>query len=110
MCPTPRRSTRARRQVPCWEEDTGRLFWDGKLVKWFRQPAVNQRALLTAFQQAGWPSTLPNPLRGTRGTERKARLHDTIKSLNRNQIGGPVLCFHGDGTGRRLWWEAVPHP
>jgi hypothetical protein len=110
MPPTPRRSTRARLQVPFWEEGTGRLFWDGKLVKWFRQPAVNQRALLTALQRAGWPSILPNPLRGTRGTDRKTRLHETIHALNRYQIGGQVLHFHGDGTGRRLWWEAVPHP
>jgi len=36
----------------------------------------------------------------------RRRLHDTIKSLNRNQTKD-VLRFKGDGTGEGILWEFV---
>ena len=37
----------------------------------------------------------------------KRRLHDTIRSLNRNQKEGR-LRFKGDGTGEGIVWEGAP--
>jgi hypothetical protein len=38
--------------VPHFDARRGRLWYAERLVKDFRQPAVNQRLLLTAFQRA----------------------------------------------------------
>jgi hypothetical protein len=105
---TARRSTSARRQVPVWREGRGQLFWGDRLVKHFRQPAANQRAILHAFQEQGWPEDgISNPLPDDPFMDRQEQFHDAIKALNQNQRGGQVLRFHGGGTGEQVWWEPV---
>jgi hypothetical protein len=101
MRKTPRRPASARSGVPVWNEGSGRLFWRGQEIKRFSQQAANQRAVLRAFQEAGWDESIENPLSGEY-RDRQQRLHDIIKSLNRGQ---GALRFHGGGTGRGVWWE-----
>jgi dolichol-phosphate mannosyltransferase len=84
-----------------------RQFWVGtQLVKWFRQPAVSQETVLSAFQELSWPSIMDDPLPHVPGVDPKHRLHDTINSLNRRQIRR-LLHFSAMGNGTRIGWRLL---
>jgi hypothetical protein len=89
--------------VPRWDGELRLLHWKDYLVKRYRVPAFNQERILAALEEDGWPPRIDDPLPPSRHIEPKARLHDAIKGLNRNCVH-PLLCFHGDGTGRGLIW------
>jgi hypothetical protein len=93
--------------VPHWDGAGRQLLWDGCLVKRYRVPAVNQEAVLAALEELGWPGRIDDPLPPTADIDPRARLHDTIKALNRNQARR-LLCFQGDGTGRGVVWCPAP--
>jgi hypothetical protein len=75
-------------------------------VRRFRNVASDQRAVLDAFQSQGWPAWLEDPLPPAQGqrVNRKRRLHDTIKNLNRRHKT-PGLHFYGADAGRAVGWE-----
>ena len=87
---------------PHWNAGTRELTLGGKLVKRFRQQAENQIAILDAFQKAGWPASIPDPLPADPDVEGD-HLHDTIQGLNRNQKEAHII-FGGDGTRGRVLW------
>jgi hypothetical protein len=83
----------------------GRVFvWGRHVVKQFRQPSLNQELILSAAEELRWPTWFDDPLPKRSGRDPKARLHDTIKDLNRRQQGR-LIHFKGDGSGERLGWE-----
>ncbi len=92
-----------------------RPLWDGQLRelrignwvnKRFKLPSPNQETLLAAFEEEGWPLRIDDPLPPVPEVVPKRRLHDTIKSLNRNQKCR-LLNFKGDGTGEGVCWEYI---
>jgi YD repeat-containing protein len=88
-------------QVP----SEGRVFlWGSHVLKCFRQPSGNQELVLRAAEELGWPTWFDDPLPRAPRVNAKARLHDTIKALNRNQ-DRPLIHFRGDGTGTRVGWQ-----
>lgn len=89
--------------VPRWDKQLRQLWWRDCLIKQFRVPAPNQEIVLAALEEDGWPARIDDPLPHTPGIDSKARLHDTIKSLNRHQQHR-LLCFHGDGNGLGICW------
>lgn len=93
---------------PDWRDDLGELRFRGRLVRRFRNAASNQRAILNAFQRAGWQPVIANPLpRDKAGANRvKERLHDAIKNLNR---GHACRCiqFYGTNGGCSVGWKPV---
>jgi hypothetical protein len=92
--------------LPRWDAESRKLSWNGHLVKCFRLPAVNQETILATFEEEGWPPHIDDPLRSCRDVDPKARLHDAIKGLNRNQVH-PVLHFGGDGRGHGVVWAVI---
>jgi hypothetical protein len=91
---------------PVWDPAHRELRYDGKLVKRFRVPALNQIAILDAFQEDGWPEFIDDPIPPAQGQDPKHRLNVTIKALNRHQISR-LIRFHGNGDGLQVFWEAV---
>lgn len=89
--------------VPTWNTERRELRAQGMLVKLFRWPAVNQEAILSAFQEEGWPARIDDPLPQQRNLDPVRRLHDTIKCLNRNQKHR-LVRFRGDGSGEGVLW------
>lgn len=89
---------------PHWDLKLRRLMYQGKLVKHFRCPAQNQETILSAFQEEGWPERISDPIPPSKETESKQRLHDAIRSLNRNQTNS-LIKFRGDGTGEGVLWS-----
>lgn len=89
---------------PFWDPRHRKLMYSGKLVKHFRCPAHNQETILSAFQEEEWPPRISDPLPPSNASDSKQRLHDTIRSLNRNQANS-LIKFGGDGTGEGVVWE-----
>jgi hypothetical protein len=78
--------------------------WGCHLLKHFTQQALSQRLLLEAFEEDGWSDRNDNPFTGGGSVKPKARLHDTIQSLNHYQKK-KLIRFYGDGTGQAVGWE-----
>ena len=93
-------------EKPFWDVDRYELRWQGKLVKKYTVPSPNQRKVLLAFEEEGWPCRVDDPLPPHPELDPKRRLHDTIKSLNRHQEQR-LLKFLGDGTGEGVRWEPI---
>jgi hypothetical protein len=67
-------------------------------------PSPNQEVVLHAFQEEDWPRRIDDPIPPSPEQDRKRRLNETIKGLNRHQVA-PLIRFHGDGTGEGLYWD-----
>ncbi|MGD9857411.1 MAG: hypothetical protein AB7U20_20905 [Planctomycetaceae bacterium] len=89
---------------PKWDGERHQFFVREQLVKEFKVPSPNQETILTAFEEENWPVRIDDPLSPTALADGKRRLHDTIKSLNRNQKRS-LIRFMGDGTGEGVLWE-----
>ncbi|MCO8123829.1 hypothetical protein NHH03_18940 [Stieleria sp. TO1_6] len=91
---------------PDWNSELRKLWLNGQLIKRFKWPAVNQEAVLCAFQEENWPERIDDPLTPQPEQDPKRRLADTIKCLNRKQ-SLRLVHFRGDGTGEGVIWERV---
>jgi hypothetical protein len=90
--------------VPRWDVDDRTLYVGDRVVKEYRVRSPNQEAVLSAFEEEGWPHYVDDPLSPAAEQSPKQRLRDTIKCLNTNQKNR-LLRFRGDGTGERVRWE-----
>ena len=93
--------------VPLWDRHRHILRMDGRVVKQFQMPSPSQEAVLTAFEEQGWPAAIDDPLPPHPGQDARRRLRSTIQSLNANQQA-PLLHFRGDPIGLRILWQSVP--
>ena len=91
---------------PHWDDQRHELRVGDVVVKLFKWRAANQEAILSAFQEDGWPARIDDPLPPLPETDPKRRLSDTIKCLNRKQQNS-LLRFSGDGTGEGVLWDLV---
>ena len=87
--------------VPVWQAKARRLYFDGVLIKWLRQPAKNQDDVLTAFQAAGWCEHIEDPFPDN-GVDPYERLYNTVRRLN-DQIEARIK-FSCDGYGTGICW------
>ena len=97
--------------IPSWDGERHQLRLGNLLIKEFKLNSPNQETIMMAFEEEGWPPRIDDPLPHHPELEPKRRLHDTIKSLNRNQKNR-LIRFMGDGTGRAIRWELatqLPH-
>lgn len=94
------------KQLPKWIHCDRTLRMNHRIVKRFKWRAANQEAILSAFEEEGWPRRIDDPLSPLEDQDPKRRLSDTIKGLNKKQIN-PLIRFRGDGTGEGVIWEAA---
>jgi hypothetical protein len=91
-------------EFPKWDRDRRELRLGERVIKVFKLPSPMQEAILVAFEEEHWPPRIDDPLPSHPELLPKRRLHDTIKSLNRNQKNS-LIRFMGDGTGEGIRWE-----
>jgi hypothetical protein len=89
---------------PTWDCARHQLCAGQAIVKEYKLPSPNQETILATFHEEGWPPRIDDPLPRHPDLDPKRRLHDTIKSLNRNQRRR-LIRFMGDGTGEGVRWE-----
>jgi hypothetical protein len=92
--------------TPNWNSQLREFRFADRIIKTFRLPSPNQQTVLTAFEEEAWPLRIDDPLPPDPAICPKRRLHDTIKSLNRNQHLR-LVRFSGDGTGQGVCWEPM---
>ncbi len=92
---------------PKWDPLCRLVSFNGAIVKQFKLPSPNQIAILSAFEEEGWPRRIDDPLPPRSDIDPKQRLHDTLRSINRNQRNR-LLQFSGDGTGCGVVWSPIP--
>jgi hypothetical protein len=94
---------------PRWDKVVRELWWGELLVKRFLTRANSQEMLLDVLEEEGWPPRIDDPLPRDMGQDAAQRLHDAIRSLNRNQVHA-VLMVRRDGTGEGVLWSERPLP
>jgi hypothetical protein len=106
------RRTRQRR-IPFWDAENKKLYLLGarrRLLVAFGKEAPNLTELLDAFQAAGWPRSLADPLPLENGEDRAAYLERRKAVLRRLNEKMPAdgIRFEADGTGRGVCWGFQP--
>jgi hypothetical protein len=91
---------------PRWDADARELHWGGKVIRWFRGDAANQCAVLAAFEAAGWPRCIQDPLPRLHRGLSKVRRWETLKSLNRG-LPLQTIRFRSNGAGDGIRWDLV---
>jgi hypothetical protein len=85
---------------PHWEETCRQLFLGDKMLRTYRRHAGSQFIVLAAFEAAGWPLSIPNPL-GRRSVK------DTLAGLN-NGLLDTRLRFQRGGEDTAIRWMLLP--
>ena len=93
-------------ELPIWRPGSQELWWKGRLVRRFLHDAENQTAVLAAFQAAGWPGRIDNPLPRAAGRGGKACRRETVRRLNRG-LPPRTIRFRCDGVGGVRWEEVA---
>ncbi len=93
-------------ESPKWDARRRELLFGGKLIKRFQCPAKNQITIISAFHEEGWPCRIDDPLTVSQRVDRKQRLRDTIKSLNRAHVSPNILHFGADGQASGVIWDS----
>jgi hypothetical protein len=84
---------------PVWDEHAATLSWRGRVIRQFhKNPAKNQRDIIEAFHNEGWPASIADPWRDTR------KLNQTLRDLNASLLPNTIR-FAGDATGEGARWE-----
>lgn len=86
---------------PLWNAGTGELLWGDDVIRSvpIRKSPLNIQLILDAFQAAGWPSRIENPL--PNGPQ---QLHEALRSLNR---GLEKVVFRAQEGGEAIIWKSV---
>lgn len=82
------------------------LFLGDKPEKQFSKPAPDQKPVLDEFERQGWPPVMDDPLPFRRNGDRRARLRDTVRSLNRRLITGGIR-FYTARNGAAIRWQIM---
>jgi len=82
------------RELPVWDEKTGRLRWRG-LVKEFLQDGENQVSVVKEFCAQGWPEWIKITLPNDGAVDERNQLRNTVQNLNRAFKSWP-LEFHAN--------------
>ena len=93
---------------PHWDDEARELRYRGQLVRVVKKPkqAHNIVAILRAFQAAGWPARIDDPLK--RQSSDQTRRRD-MESLNKRLLK-PLLKFECDGNGTGFLWKKIAQP
>jgi hypothetical protein len=94
-------------ELPHWDRQARVLRLGDQVVKRFRQSPSNQEAVLSAFEEEGWPPRIDDPLPSRQGQDSVRRLNLTIWRLNKHQRNH-LLRFFSDDTGAGICWEPLP--
>lgn len=86
---------------PAWRQEVGQLLFGTELVRRVRVMKMpsNVQTVLDAFETAGWPKSIPNPLK--LGSQ---ELHEALRSLNE---GLARIRFHSQQGAQVIYWETI---
>jgi hypothetical protein len=86
---------------PSWQKGLGILRYRGEIVREVKEAAKNVRRILDAFEEAGWPDEIFDPLPPTKAKDRRRR---TVETLNKDLR---LIRFRSTGHGKRIAWAPI---
>jgi hypothetical protein len=87
------------RTVPRWDAASGKLYFRGEIVRTVTRRGTNMRLILDAFDDAGWPLWIYNPLPGGADSGKlRQTLYDLRKTLK-------AINLIPDGTATGILWQ-----
>jgi len=94
-------------RIPLWDESTGELYFDGRVIRRVVAKAHDVRAILKAFQALNWKRTIHHPrYRTEKPTRLLALRNNHIHSLNEG-IAANTIRFGGGGEDHLIKWELL---
>lgn len=86
---------------PAWRQEVGQLLFGTELIRRVRvmKTPSNVQIILDAFEAAGWPKSIPNPLK--LGSQ---ELHEALRSLNEGMVR---IRFHSQQGAQVIYWETI---
>ena len=86
-------------QTPDWDAQRGELLLSDQVIRTIRvmQNPSNIQQILDAFEDAGWPAAIPNPLTGG-----QQQLHEALRSLSN---GLTRIRFSSQQGGQTIYWK-----
>jgi hypothetical protein len=88
---------------PLWQRESGKLRWGGHVIRRVRvmgnRSGIQQ--ILDAFQAAGWPSRIEDPI--ARG-QHAEQVRQIVLSLNK---GLELIRFHVQEAGKAITWSRL---
>ena len=99
--------------VPRWDAEMRNLWFGNDLIKRYRQRPGPQETVLEAFQKAGWPEAIADPLLHDsmkKALDPRRRLRDTILALNKNHKKTSVIYFGTNGHSDLVYWNIGRRP
>lgn len=85
-------------ELPRWIKKTGKLWFEGQIVRKVSGQAKNLRKVLNAFHDQDWSERIVNPIKNQAPTN----FAGMLRTLNNNLL---VIRFGADGTGEGILWE-----
>jgi hypothetical protein len=95
-----------RNDKPIWDRGRSELRFGPVVVKRFTQPASSQEAILSAFEEEGWPEQIDDPLCPSPDQDAASRLRSAVNNLNRGRRPSP-LRFGVCGRGTAVFWRTT---
>jgi hypothetical protein len=83
---------------PSWHKRLGTLRYRGEIIREVKAEATNVRLILDAFEEAGWPDEIFDPLPPAEAKDRRRR---AVETLNKDLR---LIRFRSTGNGRRIAW------
>jgi hypothetical protein len=89
--------------APSWDRERGELRWGRTVIRRARiqRNPTNLQPILDAFEAAGWPNQIGNPLPYQNDPE---QLHQTLRSLNSRLMR---IQFHAHCGAAAISWTRV---
>jgi hypothetical protein len=87
---------------PSWNRHEGTLMLNGVQCHEYKDPAENQRKVLDAFEDLGWPEVIESPWLDTKDPQQETHRR-VLKELNRTLRN--CITFHSKGKGTRIAWR-----
>lgn len=86
---------------PQWHREIGELRFGKRLLRRVRRmsPPTNIEQILDAFEEAGWPTEIENPLPYQQVQQ---QLHQALRTLNKDL---KKIRFHSRSGGRFIFWD-----
>ena len=91
---------------PIYKPKLRELWARGRMLHRFGRQARNLIAVVQAFQDAGWPDEIPDPLGNGPEIEFEKHLHDAATALNHVQERPQLIRF--SSSGRTIRWDFLP--
>jgi hypothetical protein len=90
--------------LPKWDRNRHELMLGSTVVTRFKMPAAGPEAILTVFEESGWPQHIEDPLSPAGAQVPSLPLYDAVQCLNKTQKQ-PVLRFLADSANLGVRWE-----